>query len=466
MHSRTSLTLVTLVTAAVVPLTALVPGAGAAARPTCAGVRATIVGTAGADVLRGTTRRDVIVGLGGNDRILGRGGADIVCGGAGADVIVSGTTGGARLYGDAGNDRITANGGADKVSGGLGSDEVRGATGGAGGQQLRGGDGNDRILTGTARAAVVWGDLGGDRVVADSAGATVYGGAGHDFLTARAGGVAIVGGDGDDELTGADVPGRADGGPGDDLIVLGKGDDVKVHGGPGSDRLLGGAGNDRLDGDDGIDECHGGPGTDTCHGGAPGGPENSPDDPDVCAADVEVKISCHSEALPPRWTLTLEGTSNYSNGTNYTSEVSWVVSVDVEQYVRQDGVTWFFTAPTGVTGSWTGFGQNGECTIAGSGDFADGDLGVTLSLDEVSHKYTFEWGGLVLREPGRISCPWGDSDYQLSTRAADRVAYEEWNPADLTVPLKGGRTVRPDGPDSATVVSYSYVLAPTPEQAP
>ncbi|MBM7519695.1 calcium-binding protein [Nocardioides nitrophenolicus] len=445
MHARISLTLAAIVAATVVPLSTGGAGAAAAARPSCGGVRATIVGTPRADVIRGTRGRDVIVGLGGNDRILGRGGADLICGGGGADTIRSGTSGRARLYGNGGNDDITANGRGDKVSGGAGNDEMR---------------------TGTAPGVVVRGDLGDDRVVTESAGATVYGGAGHDVLTAKAGGVALLGEDGDDQLFGADVPGRADGGPGNDLIVLGSGDDVRVHGGPGSDRLLGGGGDDRLDGDDGVDECQGGPGTDTCHGGAPGGPENSPDDPDVCAADVEVKISCHSEALPSRWTLALEGTSNYSNGTNYTSEVSWVVSVDVEQYLRQDGVSWFFTAPTGVTGSWTGTAQNGECRIAGSGEFADGDLGVTLALDEVSHKYTFEWGGVVLREPGRISCPWGDSDYQLSTRAADRVAYEEWDPADLTAPLQGGRTVRPDGPGSETVVSYTYRLAPTPEQAP
>jgi len=67
------------------------PGARAAAPArTCAGLRATIVGTARSDVIRGTARADVIVGLGGDDRIYGLGGNDVICGGAGDDFIDGG----------------------------------------------------------------------------------------------------------------------------------------------------------------------------------------------------------------------------------------------------------------------------------------------------------------------------------------------------------------------------------------
>src|SRR6266566_954924 len=62
--------------------------------PTCDAQPATIVGTAGNDVLRGTSGPDVIVGLGGNDVIDGLGGDDIICGGAGDDA----------LFGHRGND--------------------------------------------------------------------------------------------------------------------------------------------------------------------------------------------------------------------------------------------------------------------------------------------------------------------------------------------------------------------------
>jgi poly-gamma-glutamate synthesis protein (capsule biosynthesis protein) len=56
----------------------------------CAGIRATIVGTTGDDVIIGTAGRDVIVGRGGNDVIAGGGGSDAICGGPGADTLTGG----------------------------------------------------------------------------------------------------------------------------------------------------------------------------------------------------------------------------------------------------------------------------------------------------------------------------------------------------------------------------------------
>ncbi|UDY22873.1 CocE/NonD family hydrolase [Nocardioides sp. Kera G14] len=80
-------------------------GAQSSSKATCRGLRATIVGTSGADVLVGTSRRDVIVGGAGNDVIRGRGGNDVICGGRGKDRI-SGGRGRDRLYGGPGRDRI------------------------------------------------------------------------------------------------------------------------------------------------------------------------------------------------------------------------------------------------------------------------------------------------------------------------------------------------------------------------
>jgi hypothetical protein len=77
-----------------------------AATASCLGARATIVGTAGANVLRGTARRDVIAGLGGSDRIYGRGGDDLLCGGAGDDLL-DGGPGQNRVDGGAGVDTCT-----------------------------------------------------------------------------------------------------------------------------------------------------------------------------------------------------------------------------------------------------------------------------------------------------------------------------------------------------------------------
>ena len=87
----------------------------------CAGQKATIVGTRGADKLRGTKGDDVIVTGGGDDRVLGLRGDDLVCGGAGADLIRAG-------------------GGDDTLRGGPGVDELRG---GHGSNRCRGGGGSD-----------------------------------------------------------------------------------------------------------------------------------------------------------------------------------------------------------------------------------------------------------------------------------------------------------------------------------
>jgi len=107
----------------------------------CAGLKATIVGTAGPDTLRGTARADVIAGLAGNDRISGLGGNDVVCGGAGNDTIAGGA-GNDRLAGEAGNDRLDGGAGNDSLSGGPGNDAL---LGGPGIDTLAGGTGTNTI---------------------------------------------------------------------------------------------------------------------------------------------------------------------------------------------------------------------------------------------------------------------------------------------------------------------------------
>ncbi len=85
-------------------------------RPQCAGLFATIVGTARADVLNGTRGRDVIVGGAGDDQISGGAGRDIICGGPGSDTI----------RGDAGADVLRGGGGADLLLGNAGTDRCIG----------------------------------------------------------------------------------------------------------------------------------------------------------------------------------------------------------------------------------------------------------------------------------------------------------------------------------------------------
>lgn len=80
----------------------------------CQGVRATLVGTNGPDVLNGTSVRDVIVALGGNDIVRGRGGNDLICGGSGKD----------KLYGQAGRDKLYGDSGSDFCDGGIDRDKA------------------------------------------------------------------------------------------------------------------------------------------------------------------------------------------------------------------------------------------------------------------------------------------------------------------------------------------------------
>jgi Ca2+-binding RTX toxin-like protein len=131
-------------------------GNGGGARPTCGGITATVVGTAGNDTLVGTNGNDVIVGLGGSDRIRGGRGRDIICGGSGRDRLtggrgndrIGGGSGNDRLVGNSGRDSLSGNGGRDLLSGGPGNDRL---IGGSGRDRLNGNSGRDRLNGGPAR---------------------------------------------------------------------------------------------------------------------------------------------------------------------------------------------------------------------------------------------------------------------------------------------------------------------------
>lgn len=246
-----------------------------AARASCHGVRATIVGTAASNVIHGTPGRDVINGLGGNDTIYGRGGNDLVCGGSGAD----------RLYGGRGHDRLY--GELDRLHR-VQEDGVERV-----GDTLRGGPGNDHLAAGrdtrpadivvedvyawdqsahgvhidlrtgkargegrdtfTGRKYSVVASAHADVVEGSSRGEKISTGAGRDVVRARGGrdyvdvdasrewpkGAAdrVWAGRGDDQISAGGGQDHLSGGPGNDSIeAWGKGNDVLI-GGPGRDSL-------------------------------------------------------------------------------------------------------------------------------------------------------------------------------------------------------------------------------------
>ncbi len=209
---------------------ALWAAAPASAAKTCAGRKATLVGTAGNDRLV-SKHRDVIVAGAGDDRILGLGGSDIICAGPGNDTITGGR-GIDRIYGEDGDDQIFGQLGTDFIHGGSGNDLI---VGGKGTDFLSGDAGNDMTL----------GDTGTDHI---------NGGDGTDRL---------VGGAGNDQIDGG--PGDGDvlyGGPGDDPLNGGPGNGDHVYGGLGADQVNGGPGDfDVVRGDEGFDHMDGGGGS-------------------------------------------------------------------------------------------------------------------------------------------------------------------------------------------------------------
>jgi Ca2+-binding RTX toxin-like protein len=224
--------------------------------PRCHGRQATIVGTAGDDVLRGTPGRDVIWGGAGDDTIYGSLGNDLICGGPGADLI----------HGGRGNDE--ADGGAgdgDRVIGDLGDDKVMGGAGNY--DEVAGDLGIDVVNGGPGDFDLVHGDYGYDRMSGGagsgdiaSFATKVAGGKGSGVWASLAAHRAL--GDGHDKLFGFE---SLEGSAFRDTLIGTRKANV-IFGGPGDDRIIGGGGPDTIDGGQGADRCSGGKGHTTSCG--------------------------------------------------------------------------------------------------------------------------------------------------------------------------------------------------------
>lgn len=112
--------------------------------PTCRGVPATTLGTAGNDTIVGSAGRDVIATFGGDDTIVSLAGRDMVCAGSGNDYVGGGAAAD-RVYGETGADRLVGRAGSDVLKGSAGNDVLKG---GRGSDRLRGGPGLDRCRGG------------------------------------------------------------------------------------------------------------------------------------------------------------------------------------------------------------------------------------------------------------------------------------------------------------------------------
>lgn len=255
--------------------------------PTCFGEAATIVGTAGDDLLLGTEGDDVIVGLRGVDRLGGMEGNDVMCGGHGPDAVsgdfdCSVRMGDDQLSGGRGNDLVMGDGciaqpddpgGADVVRGDRGDDDV---IGGPADDTVDGGSGTDVFVIfsiSAARVDLATGTTGGAEGVDSIALGSV-----ENVIPASCGARAdhsIIGDDRANLLVSTDGRDEIEGRGGDDRIYTWKAlgpspcdheedQPDRAFGGSGDDLLVTGDGNDLLDGGPGTDRGRGGPDTDTC----------------------------------------------------------------------------------------------------------------------------------------------------------------------------------------------------------
>lgn len=238
----------------------LLPSSAApAARPSCQGKAATIVGTPGPDRLTGTGRADVIVGGAGDDVIDGLRGNDLICGGPGAD----------RLLGGRGNDDLY--GGLDaRVDGPAGTYLVGDIlTGGPGDDLLAGG--TDRRKADSRRRPDTYSYAESRRrVVVDLSGSATPGtgratGAGTDTIVLGTT-HGVTGSPRGDTITGSRFRDRIDGGGGNDTIRAGSGADLIYPDGftgvDGNDTVEAGPGDDLVNSRTGRDKIYAGKGAD------------------------------------------------------------------------------------------------------------------------------------------------------------------------------------------------------------
>ncbi|MBD0324044.1 MAG: hypothetical protein ICV72_11755 [Aldersonia sp.] len=221
-----------LATAAVLLVAAAGVAAPVAAAPTCAGRRATMIGTRGDDTIDGSSRDDVIVTFGGNDIVDGGGGDDVICAGSGTDHLLGGPGADVVIAGR-GEDSFSQDPGRDRLSGGRGRDiltlvvpttldlAIGRSRSRFGADRLRGID-------------AVWGSEGPDVIRGTRGPNDIFGEGGADVVIGRGGRDVLGAGPGNDSVSG---------GGGTDLII-----DDNFFGGrrPTNERWVGGAGRDSV----------------------------------------------------------------------------------------------------------------------------------------------------------------------------------------------------------------------------
>jgi Ca2+-binding RTX toxin-like protein len=331
------------------------------APPACAGATATIVGTAGNDVINGTDGADVVAAGAGNDTIDGLGGDDVICGDDGSDVLAGGA-GRDVIYGGTGHDELAGGDGNDELTGGPDTDEL---AGGAGNDHVDGGDGDD-MITGQDGDDVLTGAADDDTVAGNDGTDVIAGGPGDDRLEGDAGldtadyvfasaavaaslstGSAI--GDGNDVLRGFE---RVVGSSFDDILLGDEGNN-ELDGGAGNDSLWGSDGNDVIDGSLGDDVVFGGDGDDVLVGAR---------GDNLIEAGAGIDTASYAGSESPV-TADLTGRLATGDGIDMLGDVEGLVGSRFDDTLTGDGGN---NAIDGGAGSDTVSGRAGDDVLVGS----------------------------------------------------------------------------------------------------
>ncbi|MCP3421904.1 calcium-binding protein [Nocardioides pinisoli] len=461
-----------------------------------------ILGGAGNDIIFMNAGTDFVDGGEGDDTIdLGTGTNGFARGGPGVDTMSSAAIG-SGLYGEGGadvmvarapgmlmtggddddtltgsrhNDTIDGDAGVDTIHAGEGTDEVNGGDGGDrivvnGGEKhtIRAGPGDDTVDYGPALAGIIEAGSGNDVVRSIAEGVGILGEEGDDKVLVTGMGSLMVGGPDNDTLEGSAFADHVEGSEGNDTITLNHGDDTDVDGGAGNDSIDGGAGNDVLTGggdDDGLlggegddqllggdgkDTCLGGAGHDTCNGGPLGTDGLSPDDPDTCGDDVEVKRNCKGNPRA-RWFGRAAGTLSHG-GVKETWSTSYTLETVVADY--------YWAAETTIVWSVGGTDSRG-CSYTGRATIP-GRAGLTVwDTTSYAHEVHRVAGTTV---PVTVSCPGRQPEtvpyHPMNTNAAE---------VDDELIVEPGLEISGDNsyvPTNTTdgLASWSWSLSTTPLQ--
>jgi Ca2+-binding RTX toxin-like protein len=254
-------------------------GSGLSAVLSTIGLKDSMVGSAGADVVQSGDSNDIILGFDGNDtikggegsdRIVGGGGDDTLSGEAGADTYVFNRGDGRDTIRNWDTDDFGTNKDTLEFGKGIKASDVEAVREGFDlVLKIKGDDDSVRIVNflvkgGTDLNAIELfkfadGTVWTAQKVMGWVGAATNG---IDYLIGTASADAIKALAGNDEVHGLGGNDNIDGGDGDDVVYGEAGNDT-LTGGKGDDTIFGGDGNDTLVGDAGDDSLIGGKGSDT-----------------------------------------------------------------------------------------------------------------------------------------------------------------------------------------------------------